>query len=93
MPKQGSTSKRGYGTNHQKIRKSLEPLVASGQATCWRCQQPIHPTQQWDLGHDDLDKTKYQGPEHALKKDCTAGGNRASARRQRKPHGDTSRAW
>lgn len=90
MPSKGTTSQRGYGTDHQKIRRNLEPLVASGNATCWRCGEPITPEQQWDLGHDDVDRKHYRGPEHARAADCPAGGNRATkGRHSSKP----SRAW
>lgn len=90
MPSKGSTSQRGYGTDHQKIRRNLEPLVASGQATCWRCGNPIASDQQWDLGHDDVDRKHYRGPEHARAADCPAGGNRSTkGRHSSKP----SRAW
>lgn len=93
MPSKGSTNQRGYGNDHQKIRKKLEPAVAAGQATCWRCGLPILPTQQWDLGHDDHDRSVYRGPEHAHTADCPAGGNRATKGRQRKTGADTSRDW
>lgn len=84
MPSKGTTSSRGYGRQHQALRNKLKPHVASGKANCARCGQPILPTQRWDLGHDDNDRTRYNGPEHALAKDCAAGGNRATA--GRKPH-------
>jgi hypothetical protein len=39
--------------------------VASGSVCCWRCGELIAPWQAWDLGHDDDDRRRYQGPEHA----------------------------
>ena len=91
MPTHGTTNQRGYGADHQRLRKRLEPTVAAGQANCWRCGQPIFPGQPWDLGHDDHDRTKYRGPEHAMAHDCPAGGNRATKGRQAKT--DRSRDW
>lgn len=82
MPSKGSTNQRGYGSAHQRLRAKWAPQVKAGQVNCWRCQQPIHPGQQWDLGHDDHDRGHYRGPEHARAKDCTAGGNRATAGRR-----------
>lgn len=84
MPSKGSREARGYGWPHRKLREQYIPLVKSGKANCWRCGDPIHPDAKWDLGHDDLDRNHYRGPEHALAKDCAAGGNRATA--GRKPH-------
>lgn len=83
MPSKGTTSERGYGPDHRKLRKQLEPLVASGQAICWRCSRRLKPGQKWDLGHADEDRTIYRGPEHALARDCPAGGNRAVKRADR----------
>jgi hypothetical protein len=99
MPSKGNTTSREYGSKHQKLRRDYEPLIASGNATCWRCGQPITPGTKWDLGHDDTahnpDGTrKHNGPEHALKRDCPAGGNRATkGRRPPMPATDTSRQW
>lgn len=92
MPSKGTTNGRGYGSTHQRLRKSLEPQVATGQVNCWRCGQPIQQGQRWDLGHSDIDRTQYRGPEHALAKDCTAGGNRATANRQTDQY-KPSRTW
>ena len=78
-----SATRRGYGRDHRATRKLIEPTVSSGQATCWRCGQRILPDQPWDLGHDDADRTKYRGPEHARARDCPAGGNRATMRADR----------
>lgn len=95
MPSKGNSSQRGYDYRHQVIRERLKPLVLSGNATCWRCGYPIAPDMNWDLGHDDHDRTKYRGPEHANAKDCPAGGNRATKGRNKPKQGgaDTSRAW
>lgn len=59
-----SASRRGYDQNHRKLRLQLQPIVESGNATCWRCGQPIGPREEWDLGHDDHHRTRYRGPEH-----------------------------
>ena len=73
MPSKGSTSARGYGHKHQQLRKQYQPLVASGKATCWRCGEPIHPNQPWDLGHDDNNRNHYRGPEHVTCNRATSG--------------------
>jgi hypothetical protein len=72
------TSGRGYGSRHQRLRRAFVPFVAAGLATCARCGGPIRPSQSWDLGHDNLDRAKYNGPEHRYAADCPAGGNRAT---------------
>lgn len=59
-----TTTQRGYGSRHQRLRKQWAPIVNRGEATCGRCHQPIQPGTPWDLGHDDHDRTKYTGPEH-----------------------------
>jgi hypothetical protein len=61
--RRGTTSQRGYGTVHQRLRARLQPLVDAGLAQCWRCEQLIDPGDDWDLGHDD-DRRVYRGPEH-----------------------------
>jgi hypothetical protein len=63
-PPQAKTSARGYGRRHQALRKRLAPRVASGVVLCARCGKPILPGEPWDLGHDDHDRTRYNGPEH-----------------------------
>lgn len=76
-----STTQRGYGSQHQRERAKWEPLVAAGQAICWRCQDPIEPDSEWDLGHDDTEPGKYAGPEHP-KCNRGAGGRNAQAARR-----------
>lgn len=56
---------RGYGEPHRRERGAYELAVRQGRVTCWRCGQPIRPTDEWDLGHDDTDRNRYRGPEHA----------------------------
>ena len=63
---------RRYGHAHQQIRARLAPIVATGTARCARCSEFIRAGEPWDLGHDDLDVTRYAGPEHR-------GCNRATA--------------
>ena len=39
----------------KRARAHLAPIVASGLAVCWRCTEPIDPTEPWDVGHlEDL---------------------------------------
>lgn len=64
MPQQPTTTQRGYGWKHQQLRKKWKPKVATGTVRCWRCGRFIAPNEPWDLGHDDLDRSIYRGPEH-----------------------------
>jgi len=59
----GSTSRRGYGWSHQKLRRRWAPQVAQGVVPCAKCGRLIHPGEWWDLGHSE-DRTIYTGPEH-----------------------------
>jgi hypothetical protein len=59
-----ANAERGYGAEHRALRKRLARLVQAGQATCWRCGRWIAPGEPWDLGHDDVDRSVYRGPEH-----------------------------
>lgn len=85
MPTQGTTTQRGYGTAHQRLRARIARTVRAGNATCWRCNQPIAPDAKWDLGHDDYDRSQYMGPEHVACNRATSG--------RRTPPIDTSRRW
>jgi hypothetical protein len=88
-----STTTRGYGWQHQKLRAHL---IATYRPTdpCWRCGFPLGPFPELlDLGHVDGDKTRYHGLEHSR---CSrsAGGREGHRRRramdQPRP---TSRRW
>ena len=84
MKRKPSTSRRGYGYLHKRLRERLKPFVEAGLARCARCGEPIEPGTPFDLGHvDGSGKTQYQGVEHRR---C----NRATAtHRARK----VSRVW
>jgi hypothetical protein len=60
----GRTLRRGYGLAHTKLRKRLEPLIRSGRAVCARCGKRIAPQENWDLDHNDYDRSRYLGPSH-----------------------------
>ena len=61
--KPGGTAARGYGAAHQALRAKLLPLAYG--TDCYRCGQVMLPSQELHLGHDDHDRTKYRGIEHA----------------------------
>lgn len=80
----GTTTSRGYGSDHQRLRKEWDKEVQAGRAHCWRpdCRKWLPPGQPWHLGHLD-DRSGYGGPEcppcnlkHAARK-----GNRMRGRR------------
>lgn len=88
-----TTTTRGYGWTHQKLRAALLAALIPG-SPCPRCHQPMWPgAQLLDLGHLDGDKTRYAGLEHSR---CNrqAGGREGHRRRramaQPRP---TSRRW
>lgn len=82
-------SGRGYGHQHRRLREVLAPQVERGGTLCARCGNRILPGEAWDLGHDDVDRSRYSGPEHAR---CNRATSRHKAerayRRARK-----SRVW
>jgi hypothetical protein len=76
----GNSNQRGYGVEHQALRRQWAPRVATGSVPCSRCGELILPGQAWDLGHDDNDRTKYNGPEHANRCNRAAAGRAAHPR-------------
>jgi hypothetical protein len=77
-----SPEARGYGSAHRALRARLAVEVEAGRALCARCGEPILPTQAFDLGHVDGDRSRWSGPEHRHSRDCPEGGNRATAGRR-----------
>lgn len=76
-----TTSQRGYGAHHQRLRLRWKRLLASeGQLPCARCHKPVLPTDEWELDHDDIDRTRYIGVSHKL---CNrqAGGEKSQRMR------------
>jgi hypothetical protein len=67
-----TTAQRGYDYAHQKRREKAARRIKQGEGYCWRClsegKSPeeawIEPDEDFDLGHDDRDRSKYRGPEH-----------------------------
>jgi hypothetical protein len=80
------TAERGYGPAHKKLRKQVAAIVERGVAVCWRCGLSIDPSESWDLGHDDVDRSRYIGPEHRACSRATAGRRKPAPR-------IASRAW
>jgi len=77
-----STTSRGYGNSHQKLRKALAAAVEVGAVCCSRCGELIEAGEKWDLGHDDHDRSVYTGPEHPKMQQeygGAAGAERGSA--------------
>lgn len=66
----GSSTARGYDTQHRKLRAQWAPIVATGTVTCRRpgCGQLITALEPWQLGHDE--QRQPRGPEH---RDCNVG--------------------
>jgi hypothetical protein len=63
-PHAQSTTERGYGAAHQRVRDEWIPVVACGEAFCARCNRWIHPDEPWDLAHSPFDRGVYLGPMH-----------------------------
>jgi hypothetical protein len=81
-----TTTQRGYGAAHQRLRRQWEPKVSAGIVPCARCSTLIQLGEPWDLGHTD-DRTAYTGPEH-LTCNRSAGAVKSNLGRQ-----TVSRSW
>ena len=67
-----NTTRRGYGSSHQKLRAQLLAQFVPGQP-CARCRKPITSRKDAQLGHDDHDRTRYRGLEHVACNEATSG--------------------
>ena len=62
----GTRQERGYGAEHEALARDYQRRMDNGERfTCWRCGDPLGTVRgrDWQLGHDDLDRSKYRGPE------------------------------
>lgn len=90
---------RGYGTEHQRLRRAWDRKIQRGGVPCGRGARCLYavggvaglilPGMPWDLGHDDHDRSVYTGPEHA-RCNRVAAGRKAQALRRPLV---TSRVW
>lgn len=83
MASAGSTTARGYDGRHKAERERWVPIVQAGGVMCARqgpncIGKPLAPDQDFDLGHDDQDRTKYNGPE-CIPCNRGAGGRNGAA--------------
>lgn len=69
----GTKQERGYGPEHDALRADYQRRMNRGEVfDCWRCDDEIDP-EHWHLGHDDLDRSKYRGPECVPCNTATSG--------------------
>ena len=85
MPRERKTSARGYGSSHQRLRAAWVARVEAGGVICARCGFGIAPGAKWDLGHSDVDRAEYTGPEHARCNRRAGGRAGAAASRRGRP--------
>lgn len=70
-----SRQERGYDAAHDRERASWQRAIDGGRLVdCWRCGDPIRGTE-WHLGHCDIDRSIYHGPE------CIGCNTRTKGRR------------
>jgi hypothetical protein len=74
---------RRLGNAHERRRSAIAPIVHAGKATCARCNEPIHPDDDWHLDHNDT-RDGYLGVSHAT---CNLrdGANKTNGKRPPTP--------
>lgn len=77
----GTPEQRGYDKAHRSRRRQAAPQVATGTVRCWRCGELIAPGEEWDLGHDDEDRSVTRGPEHRGRCNRAAAARKGNANR------------
>lgn len=71
----GTRQARGYDSAHNKLRAAYQRRMNRGETfTCWRCGATINPAA-WHLGHDDHDRSRWNGPECIPCNLATSGRN------------------
>lgn len=73
--KRGTSTRRGYGIDHQRERMRWEVTIRQRPVHCYRCGKLIKPGDVWDLGHTD-NRQAYNGPE-CTRCNRAAGGRKA----------------
>ena len=86
-----TTTAKGYGFVHQQKRAEWQKVIDAGAGECARCHAPLKPGDDWDLGHDDHDRTKYNGPECSSCNRSAGGRNGAAVTNAAKAM--TMREW
>ena len=92
--RRGTTTQRGLGRDHQKLRASWKPYVEAGMVQCHAVEclmssRWITPGSTWHLGHTP-DRTGWTGPEHAK---CNTHEGAVRGNRQRPNTRKQSRRW
>jgi hypothetical protein len=82
----GTTTQRGYGSDHQQLRAQLDPIVMAGHTRCVHpdCGELIKTGDDWDLAHNP-NRTGYLGPMHATCNRRTATAPQKIANRKHTP--------
>lgn len=68
--REGTTTERGYGVEHQRLRASWKARIQRGEEPlCFRCHKIIYPDAPggrtgWHLDHDDDDRSLPARPSH-----------------------------
>jgi hypothetical protein len=52
-PREASSTARGYGKVHRRLRAKWKPRVEAGGVNCARCGRPIGRGEPFDLAHDE----------------------------------------
>lgn len=65
----GTSTQRGYGSDHQKERARWQPAIDAGrgwcaEVICVEASRFIPPGSEWHLAHTP-DRSAYRGPAHA----------------------------
>jgi hypothetical protein len=89
-----STTERGYGNMHAKLRRQLAPIVARGDAYCMEpvclmVTRHIPAGTPWDLAHN-RETGGYRGPAHQ-RCNRSEGAHHLNGFKRRRRW--TSRAW